>query len=107
MLIPGGTLALILQVKSLCFPHASSSSRSYPAEAWQPWPAHDALVGELLYSVTPLAFAEVATASREYALEYPTAGLPLPLEETTVAWCLVRLLAYGMAGLGTTAVPTA
>ncbi|MCB0202535.1 MAG: hypothetical protein KDI03_20890 [Anaerolineae bacterium] len=54
-----------------------------------------------------MAFAEIAMASRKYALECPTAGLLLPLEETTVAWCLVRLLACGTVGLGTTAVPTA
>ena len=107
MLIPGGTLALILQVKSLCFPPESSSSRSFPAEAWQFWPAHGAFVGEVLHPETPLTFAKAAMASREYALEYPIAGLPLPLKETTVAWCLVRLLACGMVGLGTTAVPTA
>ena len=107
MLIPGGRLVLILQVKSLCFPHASSSFRSFPAEGWQSWPAPGALVGEILHPEIPLAFAEVVMASRKYALGYPIAGLLLSLEETTVAWCLFRLLACGMVGLGTTAVPTA
>lgn len=95
------------QVKFLPTSHKNGWSRPFPAEAWRFWHGHGAVVGEVLHPEIPLTFAEVVTASREYALEYPTAGRLLPLGETTVAWCLIRLLAYGMAGLVMEAVDVA
>ncbi len=71
----------------------------FPAEAWEFWRKHGAVVGEVLRLETPLTFAEIATVSREVALEYPESGLFLSLDEEYVAWCLIRLLEYGMAGV--------
>ena len=51
--------------------------------------------------VRPLvnSFAEIVTASREYALEYLESSHCLTLDEAHIAWCLIRLLEYGMAGV--------
>lgn len=79
--------------------HHNGHHRSFPTEAMQFWREHGTAVGEVLRLETPLTFAEIVTASREVALEYPESGLFLTLDEEYVAWCLIRLLEYGMAGV--------
>lgn len=79
--------------------HVDGRCRPFPPEAWEFWREHGAAIGEVLRLETPLTFAEIVTASREYALEYPETGLFLTLDEEHVAWCLIRLLEYGMAGV--------
>lgn len=87
------------QVKFIRTTHEDGHWRSFPPEAWEFWREHGAIVGEVLRPETPLTFAQVVTASREYALEYPESGLFLTLDEEHVAWCLIKLLEYGMAGV--------
>jgi len=79
--------------------HEDGRCRPFPPEAWGFWREHGATVGEVLRPETPLTFAEVVVASQEHALEYPESGLFLTLDEEHVAWCLVKLLEYGMAGV--------
>lgn len=71
--------------------------RSFPPEAWQFWWDHGALIGDVLRAESPLILAEIVTASREYALEYPESGSYSALTEEYVAWCLLKLCEVGMA----------
>ena len=57
------------------------------------------MVGEVLRPETPLTFAEIVTAVREYALEDPATGLYETLTPEHIAWCLIHLLEHGMAGV--------
>lgn len=79
--------------------HENGRCRSFPPEAMQFWREYGAAVGEVLRIETPLTFAELVAASREHALEYPESGPFLTLDEEYVAWCLIKLLEYGMAGV--------
>lgn len=81
--------------------------RSFPPEAWQFWREHGAVVGEALRPETPLTLAEIVTASREYALEGQEPGLSQILDEERIAWCLIKLLQHGMAGVVFEVVSTA
>ena len=89
------------QVKFIRTTHEDGRCRSFPAEAWEFWREHGAIVGEMLRPETPLTFAEIVTVSREAALEYPETGLFLILDEKHITWCLIKLLEYGMAGVVT------
>lgn len=71
--------------------------RSFSPEAWQFWWNHGALIGDVLRAESPLTLAEIVTASREYALEYPESGSYSALTEEYVAWCLLKLCEVGMA----------
>jgi hypothetical protein len=93
------------QVMFIRTTHEDGRWRLFPPEAWQFWHEHGAVVGEVLRVETPLAFAEVVTASREYALEYPESGLYLVLDEAHIAWCLIKLIAYGMVSVVVDAWP--
>ena len=53
--------------------------------------------GDVLRAESPLTLAEIVTASREYALEYPDSGSYTRLTEEYVAWCLLKLCEIGMA----------
>ena len=81
--------------------------RSFPAEAWQFWREHGAVVGEVLRAEILMTFAEIVTAGQEYALEHPESGLCSTLDEGHVAWCLIELLQYGMAGVVVETIHTA
>lgn len=87
------------QVKFVRTTHEDGRCRSFPPEAWEFWREHGTAVGEVLRLETPLTFAEIVTVSREVALEYPESGLFLTLDKEHVAWCLIKLLEYGMAGV--------
>ena len=95
------------QVKFVRTTHEDGRCRLFPPEAWEFWREHGVTVGEVLRPETPLTFAEVVVASQEYALEYPESGLFLTLDEEHVAWCLIKLLEYGMASAVAEIVSTA
>lgn len=87
------------QVKFIRTTHENGRCRSFSPEAWQFWREHGAVVGEILRVESPQTVAEIVAASREYAFEYPESGLSQVLDEEHVAWCLIKLLQYGMAGV--------
>jgi hypothetical protein len=95
------------QVTFIRTTHEDGRCRSFPAEAWEFWREQGATVGEVLRPETPLTFADIVTATQEAALEYPETGLFLMLDEKHIAWCLIKLLEYGMTGVVTiSAKPT-
>ena len=85
------------QVKFIRTTHEDGRCRPFPPEAWEFWREHGAAVGEVLRAETPMTFAEIVVASREYALEYPEPGLCQSVDEAYIAWCLIKLLEFGMA----------
>ncbi len=85
------------QVKFIRTTHENGRWRSFPTQAWQFWREYGAVVGEVVRAETPMSFAEIVIASREHALEYPESGLYLALNDAYIAWCLIRLLEYGMS----------
>ncbi len=87
------------QVKFVRTTHRNGRYRTFPTEALTFWREHGALVGEVLRAESPMTFAEIVTASSEYVLEYPETVPLLPLDETYIAWCLIKLLEHGMVGL--------
>lgn len=89
------------QVKFIRTTHEDGRWQSFPPEACRFWREQGATVGEVLRPETPSTFAEIVIASQETALEYPESGLFLTLDEKHVAWCLIKLLEYGMAGVVT------
>jgi hypothetical protein len=76
--------------------HHEGYHRSFSAEAMQFWREHGAIVGEILRAECPMTFSEIVVACQESALEYPEVVPALPLDEAYLAWCLIRLLEYGM-----------
>lgn len=86
-------------IKFIRTTHENGRCRSFPPAAWQFWREQGAIVGKLLRIESPLTFAEIVAASQEYALEYPESGLCQAMDETYIAWCLVKLLGYGMADI--------
>jgi hypothetical protein len=78
--------------------HSNGRFRSFIPEAMRFWNGHGAIVGETLRQECPLTFAELVTACQEYVLEDPRPGLLPFLDEAHIAWCLIGLLEFGMAG---------
>jgi hypothetical protein len=76
--------------------HRDGHFRSFPAEAARFWRDQGAIVGEVLRYECPLTFAEIVAACKENVLEDPQASLLPFLDETHIAWCLIRLLEFGM-----------
>ncbi|MFZ1398767.1 MAG: hypothetical protein WAS33_17810, partial [Candidatus Promineifilaceae bacterium] len=68
-----------------------------PTESYQFWHAHGWIVGEVLRLEQGMTFAEIISACEEYLLEYPESSMLLSLNEQYLAWCLLKLLDYGMA----------
>lgn len=73
--------------------HQNGQFRSFPPDALQFWREHGSLVGLVLRPECALTFAELAAACQEIV----TADISLPLDETYIAWVLIKLLEYGMA----------
>lgn len=73
--------------------HQNGHFRLFPPEALQFWREHGSLVGQVLRPESALTFAELAAACQENV----TADFSLPLDETYIAWVLIKLLEYGMA----------
>lgn len=81
--------------------HEDGRFRHFPAAANRFWRRYATVVGAVLPLETPISFADLMIACREYALEYAEAS-PIPeLHESYVAWVLIHLIEYGMV----TAVP--
>ena len=90
----------MIQLKFIRTTHDQNGrSRPFPPEAWQFWREHGAPVGDILRPETPLTLAEIITASREYALEYPESGVYANLTDEYVVWCLLKLCEAGMAAV--------
>jgi hypothetical protein len=90
--------ALMTQLKFIRTTHdGNGRCHSLPPETWQFWWDHGALIGNILRAESPLTLAEIVTACREYALEYPESGSYADLTEEYVAWCLLKLCEVGMA----------
>ena len=86
----------MLQVKYVRATHENGSFRPFPAEAYQFWREHGWIVGEVLRLEQGLTFAEIVFVCEEHLLEHPESGMLLPLNEQHLAWCLIKLLGYGM-----------
>jgi hypothetical protein len=76
--------------------HHEGYHRSFSAEAMQFWREQGAIVGETLRAECPMTFAEIVVACREYAHDIPEMVPSLPLDEAYIAWCLIKLVEYGM-----------
>lgn len=86
--------------------HVNGHMRSFPSEAWQFWYSTGGIVGELVRPETPMTLAEIAAACREAAFD-TIADSPHPeTNEAFVAWCLVKLMEYGMVAPVLMPVPT-
>lgn len=73
--------------------------RQFPRAAWQFWQVHGEVVGRLLRAEIALSFDEILTSAEEYAFEYITDGPQPAADEHYLAWCLLRLVEYGMAAV--------
>ncbi len=85
------------KVKYVRATHENGRFRPFPIEAYQFWREQGWVVGEVLRLEQGLTFAEIVFACEEYLLEHPESGMLLPLNEEDLAWCLIKLLDYGMA----------
>ncbi len=92
------------RVKFVRTTHANGRCQSQSIEAMTFWQEHGAIVGETLRSESPMTLSEIVIASQEYALEYPESSPILPLDETYIAWCLVKLLEHGLASVVATTI---
>ncbi len=87
------------QVKYIRTTHKNGRFRPFPNEAHQFWREHGWVIGEILRSEQGIAFSEIVLASQEYLLDHPESEPILPVSEAHLAWCLVKLLELGMAGV--------
>ena len=79
---------------------------SFPHEAWQFWYSTGGIVGELVRPETPMTLAEIAAACQESAFDTIADGPHPEKNEAYVAWCLVKLMEYGMVAPVLMPVPT-
>lgn len=94
------------QVKYVRATHENGRFRPFPNEAYQFWREQGWIVGEVLRLEQGMTFAEIVSACEEYLLEHPESGMLLSLNEQHLAWCLIKLLDYGMVvPVVTTATP--
>jgi len=91
----------MLQVKYVRTTHENGRFLPFPTQAYQFWREYGWIVGEVLRLERGMTFAEIVVACEEYLLEQPESGLLLPVEEPHLAWCLIKLLELGMAGVVT------
>jgi hypothetical protein len=76
---------------------AQGRLRSFPPAAWQFWQEHGHTAGQLLRPEEAMTFAELLITAEEHAFEFITDG-PQPTSDAQyLAWCLLRLVDYGMA----------
>ncbi len=76
--------------------HVNGKMRSFPRQAWQFWYRTGGIVGELVRPETPMTLAEIAAACQESAFDTIADGDHPETNEAFVAWCLVKLMEYGM-----------
>lgn len=79
--------------------HENGTFRSFPPEALEFWRTQGVIVGDVIRSECAMTFAEIAAACQEAALDAPQDHTHLPLDESYLAWVLVRLVEYGMVGM--------
>lgn len=79
--------------------HVNGQMCSFPREAWQFWYSTGGIVGELVRPETPMTLAEIAAACQEAAFDTISDGPHPETNEAYVAWCLVKLIEYGMVAL--------
>ena len=84
------------QKKFIRTTHENSRFRPYSIEAYQFWADHGWLVGEVLRQEQGMRFEEIVQASTELLHEHPEIE-PIKISEKHLAWCLVKLLEFGMA----------
>lgn len=89
----------MLQVKYVRTTHENGRFGPLPTEAHQFWREHGWVVGEVLRPEQGMTFAEIVSASQEYLLDHLESEMLLPVSEAHLAWCLIKLLEYGMAGV--------
>jgi hypothetical protein len=87
------------QVKFVRSTHEGVRFHPFSTEAYQFWRDHGWVVGEVLRPEQGMTFSEIVSASREYLLDHPESEMLLPVREAYLAWCLIKLLEYGMAGV--------
>ena len=73
--------------------------RHFPPPAWQFWQEHGHVAGQLLRSEEAMTFEELLLAAEEYTFEYITDGPQPTADEKYLAWCLLRLVDFGMAAV--------
>ena len=73
--------------------------RHFPPVAWQFWQEHGHTAGQLLRLEEAMTFAELLTEAKEHAFEHITDGPQPTADEKYLAWCLLRLVDYGMAAV--------
>ena len=78
---------------------AHGRARQFPEAAWRFWQENGEVVGRLLRPEVALAFDEILVAAEEYAFEYITDGPQPSADEQYLAWCLLRLVEFGMAAV--------
>lgn len=83
-------------VRFICTTHANGMFRSFPSDALEFWRTQGMIVGEVMRSECAMSFAEIAAACQEAALDAPQDHTHLPLDESYLAWVLVKLLEFGM-----------
>lgn len=76
--------------------HINGRMRSFPRQACRFWYSTGGIVGELVRPETPMTLIEIAAACREAAFDTIADGPHPETNETYVAWCLVKLIEYGM-----------
>lgn len=84
------------QIKFIRSTHENGRFLPFPADAYQFWHEHGWIVGEVLRPETGMTFAELVEACKELIEDHPEIEQHW-LEERHLAWCLVRLLEFGMA----------
>lgn len=86
------------QVRFTRSTHKNGRFRPYPTEAYQFWTDHGWLVGEVLRQEEGMRLAEIVQACTELLDEHPVRE-PNTVSEKHIAWCLVKLLEFGMAAI--------
>ena len=76
--------------------HINGQMRSFPRQAWQFWYSTGGIVGEMVRPEAPMTLAEIAAACQESAFDTIADGDHPETNEAFVAWCLVKLMEYGM-----------
>ncbi len=87
------------QVKFIRTTHENGRCRPFSSEVMQFWREHGEIVGEVLRPEASQTFAEIVAVCREYSFECPESSLYQTLDEAHIAWCLIKLLEFGMAGV--------
>jgi hypothetical protein len=84
------------QVKFIRSTHENGRFRPFSTEAYQFWLDHGWIVGEVLRPEQGMGLFG-NRCGQEYLLDHPESEMLLPVSEAHLAWCLIKLLEYGMA----------